>query len=93
MGLFTDVLDLSDIAQFSFHIFLSLSPRRMGLVWFPYLGEGRKPHLLSGYCALGPGVLYCTFTKSPLRSFIVLVLQMITQSQRGSETYEASHKF
>ena len=57
MDLYTNALALSDIAQFSFHMFsphLSLDDR-ISLV--SLFGERKEAHLLSDYCALGPGML------------------------------------
>ena len=34
------------------YIYIFLSPRKMGLAWFPYLRAGRKPPLLRDYSAL-----------------------------------------
>lgn len=78
-------------------LFSCILERKMGLVWFPYFGGGRKPHGQSGYCVAGFGAPYVLLLDLPCspgsRASIVLLLQAITQSHRGSENEgEVSHK-
>lgn len=71
-------------------LFSCILERKMGLVWFPHFGGGRKPHWLSGYCVAGLGAPYALWLTLPCspesRAFIGLLSQAITPSHRGSAT-------